>query len=516
MVSRRVVPEDFTSFVATYGRRLATACLEIAGNDRVAEAMRIDLLGVVALQWRRWPTRWRVRRSLVRLDHLLRREVRSYRLVPDLAPRTVRMSDPDSPPPAEESDDEPLDAVAAAAWRRAALLRRQWRLGVATAVVVLVALAVVGPRASQRTVTPDPRPTQIPAGVTVLPPFLDLLGLPTTRSQLPNQTALDPTAIAAIPPFSADNALPSALAVAEPNRGRLIVIGPNGNKRRIDDPILVNARLLNTSLSPAGDLIALARGGDLLVIEVTTGKIRPVAVGVSPPESPLVVWRGPHTVLVAGLDGAREVDLNTDQVTTLSGVAGADVVTVEGNPSSPFTELVPTGATSTQRSLIRLWRSGPVVVPVADGSPSASASPPEATSASASASPTASAPDLDERRIAGPSWIGSWFGPGWSSSLLYVRACDPATLLLPEDVGVARAAIGAVMPSGLYAGTLAAVDNAQLEVVGFLRAHQLVVSARANGRTLLLGWTPAGGALNLVATFTAEVRVSVADLMTVS
>ena len=72
------------------------------------------------------------------------------------------------------------------------------------------------------------------------------------------------------------------------------------------------------------------------------------------------------------------------------------------------------------------------------------------------------------------------------------------------------------MPSGLYAGTLAAVDNTQLDVVGFLRAHQLLVAARANGRTLLLSWTPAGGAVNLVATFTAEVRVSVADLMTVS
>jgi hypothetical protein len=89
-------------------------------------------------------------------------------------------------------------------------------------------------------------------------------------------------------------------------------------------------------------------------------------------------------------------------------------------------------------------------------------------------------------------------------------------LLLPERVGVAHAAIGAVMPSGLYAGTLAAVDNTQLDVVGFLRAHQLLVAARANGRTLLLSWTPAGGAVNLVATFTAEVRVSVADLMTVS
>jgi hypothetical protein len=508
-VSGRAVPEDFTAFVTTYGRRLATACLEIAGNDRVADAMRTDLLAVVALHWRRWPARWRTRRALARLDRLLRREVRSYRLVPDVAPRVVRMSDSSSPAPADDSEEEPLDAVTTAAWRRAALLRRQWRLGVATAAVIIVALAVIGPRAAPLGITPDPRPTQTPAGVTVLPSFLDLLGLPPTPSQLPGQLALDGAAIAATPQLGSA-ALPRALAVAEPNRGRLIVVGPDGKNGRVDDPILVNAPLLTTSLSPDGDLIALPHGSDLLVIEVKTGDIRPVAVGVSQPDPPVVVWRGPHTVLVAGRDGAREVDLESDEVATLSGVNGNDVVTVEGNPSSPFTEMVPTRATAAARSLIRLWRSGPALVPASDGSPTGSASP----SQSASASPTP--PDLDERLVSGPAWIGSWFGPGWSSNLLFVRACNPANLLLPEDVGVAHAAIGAVMPSGLYAGTLTAVDNTQLEVAGFLRAHQLLVAARANGRTLLLAWAPAGGAVNLIAAFTAEVRVSVADLMTVS
>jgi hypothetical protein len=388
---------------------------------------------------------------------------------------------------------------------------------VATAVIVLVALALIGPRATPQPIIPDPRPTQIPAGVTVLPSFLDLLGLA-------GDAHLGARSCGPRPGGSRGNSparhrfVARALAVAEPNRGRLIIIGPDGNNRRFDDPILVNARMLNTSLSPAGDLIALARGGDLLVIEVANGNVRPIAVGANPPESPAVVWRGPHTVLVADRDSAREVDVDTGKVTTLSGVTGADVVAVEGNPSAPFMELVPTGATSAQRSLIRLWRSGPVVVPASVGSPSASASASESASASASASASTRPhhPTWYERLVVGPSWIGPWLGPGWSSSLLFVRACNPATLLLPDDVGVAHSAVGAVMPSGLYAGTLAAVDNAQLEVVGFLRAHQVLVSARANGRTLLLGWTPAGGAVNLVATFTAEVRLSVADMMTVS
>jgi hypothetical protein len=91
----------------------------------------------------------------------------------------------------------------------------------------------------------------------------------------------------------------------------LIIMGPGGNNRRIDDPILVNARLLTTSLSAAGDLIALPRANDLLVIDVTTATVRPVAVGISQPEPPAVVWRGRHLVLVAGRDSAREVDLAT-------------------------------------------------------------------------------------------------------------------------------------------------------------------------------------------------------------
>src|SRR5438477_146284 len=77
-------PADFVSFVATYDRPLTTACQEITGNDRLAEVLRLDLLATVALRWRHWfrPSRRRPRAAVSRLNRLLRREVRSYRLVP--------------------------------------------------------------------------------------------------------------------------------------------------------------------------------------------------------------------------------------------------------------------------------------------------------------------------------------------------------------------------------------------------------------------------------------------------
>ena len=105
----REVPEDFAAFVTRYGHRLADACRDIAGNDRVADAMRVDLLAAVALGWRWRPARWRVRRALAKLDHLLQREVRSYRLLPTMT-RQIRMSGDDERTPHLGSDAH--DAVA--------------------------------------------------------------------------------------------------------------------------------------------------------------------------------------------------------------------------------------------------------------------------------------------------------------------------------------------------------------------------------------------------------------------
>ena len=511
----RGVPEDFAAFVTRYGHRLADACRDIAGNDRVADAMRVDLLAAVALGWRWRPARWRVRHALAKLDQLLRREVRSYRLLPT-ATRQIRMSGDDERTRRLEGDaDGDVARLADAAWRRAGVLRRHGQLGVATAVLVLIGFAVIGPEAAPPD-PPSPEPTSTPDGVTVLPPFGELRGrLQAGRSSLPTNTDLDPATMAALPQLSSAP-LPRAIAVAEPNRGRLVVIGEDGDLRRVDDPILVSSRLVTTSLSPAGDLIALPRAGDLLVIDIRTGTIRSVQAGAVQSEQPALVWHTDHSVLLPGPVGALEVDVRTDLLADIPEVTGRDVVTAQGNPSAPFAEMLSGSSVGSQRSRIRLWRTPPQAVPPLTANPPAAPSGSVSLSGSAPASsapPTYRAGEFEERPVSGPAWIGDWRGASWSSALLYARGCSPATLRLPADVGFARDAIGALQPNGRYAGTLVAVDNTQLEVLGFLRAHELLIAATSNNATMLLGWTPIGGDFAVIATFTDAVRVSVADLL---
>jgi len=521
----REVPEDFAAFATKYGRRLTAACREITGNDRVADAMRVDLLASVALSWRWRPASWRTRHALTQLDRLLRREVRSYRLLPT-ATGQIRMSASDDVR-ARRLDDENSEDTAKltdAAWRRAAVLRRHSLIGVAAAALVLLGFAFIGPEAAPLPDPPSPDPTATPDEVTVLPRFGELLGrVEPRRSPLPTRVDLDPAAVAALPQL-ASSPLARALAVAEPNRGRLIVIGDDDHLRRIDDPILAGARLVTTSLSPAGDLIALPSGADLLVIDVRTGRIQPVPVGAKQPELPALVWRTGRRVLMPGASGALEVDVVTGETSAIAGVTGTDVVTVQGLPQPTLVEMLSGASIGSGRSRIRFWRTPPEPVPLtttessAPGSPSTTPPPSGTTSPSGSPSPSSSPPrpatgDFDERPVFGPTWIGDWRGPAWSSALLYVRACSPDTLRLPADVGDAWAAIGALQPNGRHAGTLVTIDNTQLEILGFLQANQLLVAAMSSGATVLLGWTPIEEEFLVIATLTDAVRMSVSDLL---
>ncbi len=515
----REVPEDFAAFATKYGRRLTAACREITGNDRVADAMRVDLLATVALSWRWRPASRRTRHALTQLDRLLRREVRSYRLLPT-ATGQIRMSATDDVRARRLDDDDSDDTakLTEAAWRRAAVLRRHGLLGVAVAALVLIGFAFIGPEAAPVPDPPAPDPTTVPEDVIVLPRFGELLGqVQPGRSPLPTAVDLDPAAIAALPHL-ASAPLARALAVAEPNRGRLIVIGDDENIRRIDDPILAGARLVTTSLSPAGDLIALPSGGDLLVIDVRTGRIQPVPVGAKQPDLPALVWRSGQSVLMPGTTGALVVDVVTGEKSAIAGVTGTDVVTAEGLQQATFVEMLSGASIGSGRSRIRFWRTPPEAVPVTTTEPTGPSSPsgtppPSGTPSPSSSTQPPAAGDYDERPVFGPTWIGDWRGPAWSSALLYVRSCSPATLRLPAEVGDAWAAIGALQPNGRHAGTLVTIDNTQLELLGFLEANQLLVAAMSSGATVLLGWTPIGGQVVVIATLTDAVRMSVSDLL---
>jgi hypothetical protein len=464
-------PADFVSFVATYDRPLTTACQEITGHDRLAEVLRLDLLATVALRWRLWfrPARRRPRAALARLNRLLRREVRSYRLVP--AP-------PGAPSRTSLSYVDPVvsgsaaDKLAELAWRKAGQLRRQALAGVAAAVVAIAVLALIAHPARTPPGPVVPPDVEIPAGVVVLPRFDALGQLPQASTPLP----------ADLTPAVADAPATRALALVRAERGPLVVIGTDGRTRLIDDPALAGARLISTSLAPDGDRAVLVVGDALLVVDLATGQTRLLSAGAA---APVLVWRSRHSVLVPGPGDAREIDLDTGTATPVVGVTGVDVVSPEGRRDTPLTELLAGSSTAGQASRIRLWRTAPG---------------------------PASTRDVEDRPTVGPQWIGVWSGPGWSSSTLLTRACAPGQIALPSRYGPARSAIGAVSTNGNYAGTLVSVDTT-LEPVGFLQPQTILVAAYATTSTRLIAWTPAASTVATVAATNAPATITLADLL---
>jgi hypothetical protein len=473
-------PADFVSFVATYDRPLTTACQEITGHDRLAEVLRLDLLATVALRWRHSPSGRRPRRAVARLNRLLRREVRSYRLVP--APPGVPSrtslsyldSTVDPPAPAPSLVDSLVgDSLAESAWRRAGQLRRQALAGLAAAVAAIAVLALIGPQARTPPAPVLPPDVEIPAGVVVLPRFEALGQLPQASTPLP----------AELTPAGSDAPATRALALVRAEHGPLVVIGADGRTRLIDDPALAAARLISTSLAPDGDLAVLVVGDALLVVDLATSQTRLIAAGAA---APVLVWRTRHSVLVPGPDHAREIDLDTGAATPVVGVTGVDVVSPEGRRDAPLTELLAVSSTAGQASRIRLWRTAPGLL---------------------------STRDVEDRPTFGPQWIGVWSGPGWSSPTLFARACAPGEITLPTRFGPARSAIGALGINGIYAGTLVAVDNTTLEPLGFLQSQTILVAAHGPTSTRLIAWTPAAATVATVAATTAPATITLSDLL---
>jgi hypothetical protein len=464
------VPRDYASFVATYEHPLRTACAEITGNDRLADALRLDLLATVALRWRlRFGARHRSRAALRVLNRLLRREVRSYRLIPPppgVAPRT-QLSFVDTTN--DSSVDRPL---ATQAWRRAGQLRRQGLVGVTVAAVAIALLAVAGPRSSAGpTPAPPPEP-EIPAGVVVLPDFTVLGSLPMANTVLP--TLLNPTVTDA-PPVR-------ALALARAKSGPLLVYGVDGKARALNDALLAPARLAATSLAPTGERAVLLSGAALVVVDLLGGTTHSI---VLPTSTQSFVWRDQHTLLAATYGGTFDVDLETGTTTAVEGVSGTDVVSPEGRRDAPLTELLAVTSTTGQSSRIRRWRS----------------------------TPSANQRDVEDRPTFGPPWIGVWTGPGWSSSMLFVRGCASGVITLPARFGRPRGAIAALNVNGIHAGTLVAVNDLTLAPLGFLQPQTVLVAATSPSGTRLLAWTPSTGGLARVSSAETPLDVAVADLL---
>jgi hypothetical protein len=489
-VSGQEIPADFEAFVSAHARRLRAACAELAGNDQVAANLQLDLLAAVAVRWRRWWRRpgQRERAGLQQLDHLLRREIRSWHLHPaqPAAPDRLRMV-PVGPPaarPVEAETDPDAPVLARAAWQHGDRLRRRGRVTIAGAGVVVALLAAIGPHATPIPVPPPPAPEPLPPGVALLPGYDDLDQLaPATTYPLPATVPTAPSTVAALSTLaSAPVARASALVGADGNK--LIVVAADRELRQVDDPALAGARLVTTSLAPDGTHAALPKGSDVLVVDIATGKVRVVPAGAVQPDAPVLTWRTPTEVVVPGPDGARDVDVTTGTVRSLTGISGLDVITTEP-ASGRFTELVAFNSTAGQAPRIRLWRNDVFAPP----------------------------PDLEDRPIFGPQWIGNWIGPGWSSSTMVVRDCAVFSLHLPARYGPAQAAVGAVLLNGIYRGTLVGLDNSRLDVLGFFEPLVAAVAVRSpTGGTTILAWQPTG-TITRVTTFGTPVQVSLANLL---
>jgi hypothetical protein len=512
--SRQRIPADFSSFVEAHSDRLQAACDELTGHDILAHVVARDLLASVALRWRWWRLRGRASRAGRAeryLDRILRREARawprgrddvrpSYRLEGETrakhpaerrwatgGPTRIRLIEASALPPAGTPvDADPVGAaaqLAGAAWTRAGRVRANRILVATVAVVVVGCLAVASPRLASRLPTPlppDPIPSVLPAGVVVLPAF-DQLG---TLSQLGTLFRavldLDPAA----PPLRSQP-LTRAIAVVRHETGPLYAVAPDASLRVIDDPALAEAQLLSTSLSPDGQRAALGGPDGLLIVDLTTGAVRPISTG-GPPA--VLAWRGNRSLLTPNFGGSLLVDVDTGSTGAIGPVTGQDIVTAQaGTLPAPLVELIPTG----RSPRIRLWRNPPSAAP----NPTSS---------------TASPGDLEDRPIFGPPWIGHWSGPGYGGGDLLVRGCAGNLIAMPAGRGVAGSAVGAVNTTGLYASTLVTVDDTQLDLLGFADPKTVLINATGDRGSVIVAWSPNAGTMLRVTALNTTARISLA------
>lgn len=499
-----VVPADFVRFVARHGPRLTRACAEIAGHDRVADALRDALLVDVAGRWHRWPEPARTRRALVRLEHLLRREARRQRATVDPAALDLRSSLQLRPATKGTEPDDEARHLAARVWPRATVARRvRW---VALAGVALVALAavVLAPDA------PDPGPIEVPEDVVILPAFDDLARVEQQwLLTLPSHVFLDPASVDRLPVLTAEP-LQFAVLVAAASGERLVVAGFTHGidrrefvppdrpvQRRVAHPALRGARLLATSLSPDGTMVALPNGSDLVLVDIRTGVVRGLDVRARQPEPPVVSWLDARRVILPGTDGSIVVDVTTDEVRRIA-LDPVDILTQRGLPNPRLARLVavpdaPKDEGAPTRSVLEYWRE---------------------MDSTGTVEPIAGAGQVAQRHIVtGPPWLGAWVGPGWASGDVVVRACDPATLALPPEVGRATTAVAALDPFGNHLATLVATDDTRIEPLGHLSPQETLIGVRTTGRSLVAVWNPSTGTLATVIPVNADTSVSVADVL---
>jgi hypothetical protein len=337
----------------------------------------------------------------------------------------------------------------------------------------------------------------MPASVQVLPDFSALPALGPGPTPVTRDLALDPASVDALPLLS-DSPLPRATLVAWGPAHTLVLVGDKGELRQQRDPLLADAQLLATSLSPDGTQVALPTAQSIALVEVRTGAVRQLPGHYQQPQPPLMVWLDDHTVAVpaepaqgAGHGMALAVDVQTGE-SRQGFVLALGALAMRGGPSMPITALLANtelqsrddvGPTVGQSVLVHFDLAGTI---------------------------------QDMAQVTGPPWLHGWIGPGFVSSQVIARGCDPGPVRLPG--GRPSAAVVALDEQGGYLGTLVTFDGSALSVVGFQPADGqqppwVLVAVRSVGAGALVAWSPTTRVTAFEAMVRADTDISVRDLL---
>lgn len=521
-------PPDFLAFVSATHADLRAACRDLTRNDAVADRLLREMLVLSAVHWRRISRRrrrWLRRGDPTELDpgreYLLRLfhwEARSWNVDPQRPPDRLLARVPvpadalpalvgagvgggslPEAPEAEDEDDGLIGGPArvsglgtrralridrrptrsrearlldfgTAMWERSRATRQRRKTTAAIVASVLAFLIVVSPRRPGNDYViapPGPLPpTAAPSDVDILPNFALLTGLSPRGLNIPNILSPGTTLLTKSPVRRA------VLLMLRPN-SQLDVLGDDNKVRTIAVQSGFLQPIPATTLSPDGKTAVLAAPNSTIVINLTTGAIRTIAVPNVGQATP--VWRTNTSYFVPGESGARLVDLTTDKVTPVAGLTGLDVVTMNDGAGKLPVEVFPAVSDSIGPKL-RLWHEDPVTHPAGTN------------------------PEINEdRNIYAPHWLDAWYGPGFGNGSLVVRATVPTTLELPSSLGVVKRAIGVIDTRGLAARTLTTVESGtQLMPLGWLDDRTAAFTAVKDDHAMLLSWDIRDGTIRRI------------------
>jgi hypothetical protein len=266
---------------------------------------------------------------------------------------------------AELAEDVDAPPMGRAAWVGARRVRRRRMLlaaassaaGVAalTAVVTLAAgtrdLPPEPAGTPTRTATPSPDAAREPR-VLAGPRRGEVAALPVLDTPLAALNALPVTA-----PEISTAPLPRVVAAGQRPGGPVLLAGPDGAWRRVEDLGGEPATLGPASISPDGGRVALVQPGGLVVVDASTGESRLLEIrGPAAKSLQAVAWLADGTHVVVGGDAGDVVVSTADGTQGSTTLRAGELAT--GRVGEPTVELTGTGF------VVHPVATAPLVVPL--------------------------------------------------------------------------------------------------------------------------------------------------------